>query len=148
MRSASSFGLLPTVSESAWSQMMRFSRFGLLAFIALTVLIGTNCSYYNRIIARKNLVDGAKAYKDRKFAEAEKLFRYAASIDPKGETVEGRTAQLSLARTLHSEYIGNRQNKDLAEQALKEYEKSLPLSLKDWKESDDAYNKNMASDDA
>jgi len=120
---------------------MRFSRYGLLVLITATVFIGANCSYYNRVIARKNLVDGAKAYKDRKFEEAEKLFRYAASKDPNGETVEGRTAQLSLARTLHSEYIGNRGNKGKAEEALNEYKKSLPLSLKELKESTDAYDK-------
>lgn len=125
---------------------MRFSRFGLLALITVTVFIGTNCSYYNRVIARKNLVDGAKAYKDRKFAEAEKLFRYAASKDPNGETVEGRTAQLSLARTLHSEYIGNRSDKGKAEEALSEYKKSLPLSLKELKEASDAYDKDKNSD--
>ena len=88
--------------------MMRFSRLGLLALLIATVLSGSNCSYYNRVLARKNLVDGSKAYKDRKFPEAEQLFRDAVARDPKGETVEGKTAQLFLARTLHSEYIGNR----------------------------------------
>ena len=108
--------------------------------------MGTNCSYYNRVIARKNLVDGAQAYKDRKFKVAEMHFRYAASKDPNGETVEGRTAQLSLARTLHSEYIGNRIDKDKAEEALGEYKKSLPLSLKDLKATSDAYEKDKNSD--
>jgi hypothetical protein len=90
------------------------SRLGIFVLIIFTVLVGTNCSYYHQVIARKNLVDGSKAYKDRKFQEAEQLFRYAASLDPNGETLEGRTAQLSLARTLHSEYIGNRsmENRD------------------------------------
>ncbi len=128
--------------------MMRLSRFGLLALISITVLLGTNCSYYNRVIARKNLVDGAKAYKDRKFKDAEALFRYAASIDPNGETVEGRTAQLSLARTLHSEYIGNRQQKELAQSALDEYKKSLVPSLKDLKETTAVYDKSPTSEDA
>jgi hypothetical protein len=128
--------------------MMRFSRIGVFVLISITVLIGANCSYYNRVIARKNLVDGAKAYKDRKFPEAEALFRYAASKDPNGETVEGRTAQLSLARTLHSEYIGNRSDKSKAQAALDEYKKSLPPSLKDLKESSAAYEKTPASDDA
>ncbi len=88
--------------------MMRFSRLGFIVFISITVLIGANCSYYNRVFARKNLVDGSKAYKDRKFQEAERLFRAAVARDPNGETNEGRTAQLFLARTLHSLYIGNR----------------------------------------
>ncbi|MDQ3372655.1 MAG: hypothetical protein M3521_02040, partial [Acidobacteriota bacterium] len=81
---------------------MRFSRVGTIFLVLTTVLIGANCSYYNQIIARKNLVDGGKAYKNRKFQEAEQLFRDAIRRDPSGENVEGRTAQLFLARTLHS----------------------------------------------
>ena len=127
---------------------MRFSRLGVLVFVATAVLLGTNCSYYNRVIARKNLVDGAKAYKDHKFPEAEALFRYAASKDPNGETVEGRVAQLSLARTLHSEYIGNRSDKSKAQAALEEYKKSLAPSLKDLGDATAAYDKAPTSDDA
>ena len=111
--------------------MMRFSRIGVIALLSLTVLIGANCSYYNRVIARKNLVDGSKAYKDRKFPEAEQLFRSAVARDPNGEYIEGMTAQLFLARTLHSEYIGNRQVKSMAEEAIKEYQKALTLNPKD-----------------
>ncbi|MGH9820055.1 MAG: hypothetical protein ACRD43_07775, partial [Pyrinomonadaceae bacterium] len=92
-------------------------------------------------MSRKDLVDGSKAYKDRKFSEAERLFRRAASRDPNGDTLEGRTAQLSLARTLHSEFIGDRQNKALAQDALAEYKKSLPQSLKDLSDSKAAYDK-------
>jgi len=127
---------------------MRLSRFWILALISAAVLLGTNCSYYNKVMSRKNLVDGSKAYKDRKFPEAEKLFRYAASLDPEGKTVEGRTAQLSLARTLHSMYVGDRQKKDLAEQALAEYNKSLPQSLADLKGVTADYEKNKADDSA
>ena len=104
---------------------MRFSRLGLIALLIATVLSASSCSYYNRVLARKNLVDGSKAYKDRKFDEAEQLFRNAVSRDPNGETVEGKTAQLFLARTLHSEYIGNRANKAKADEALTEYRKAL-----------------------
>jgi len=104
---------------------MRFSRLGILVFILFTVLTGTNCSYYNRVMARKNLVDGASAYKNRKFQEAEQLFRNAVARDPEGKTMEGQTAQLFLARTLHSEYIGNRQDTGKAEEAIKEYQRVL-----------------------
>lgn len=126
---------------------MRMSRLGIFVLIIFTVLVGTNCSYYHQVIARKNLVDGSKAYKDRKFQEAEQLFRYAASLDPNGETLEGRTAQLSLARTLHSEYIGNRSDPSKAEDALNEYKKSLPQSLKDLKDTKAALDKNPNGDD-
>ncbi|MBA2494887.1 MAG: hypothetical protein H0V31_09365 [Acidobacteria bacterium] len=110
---------------------MRFSRLGILILILFTVLIGANCSYYNRIITRKNLVDGGKAYKDRKFQEAEQLFRDAVARDPEGKSLEGRTAQLFLARTLHSEYIGNRSNTAKAEEAIEQYKKVLAEDVDD-----------------
>ncbi len=104
---------------------MRFSRLGILVLILFTVLIGANCSYYSRIIARKNLVDGGKAYKNRKFKEAEQLFRDAIAREPEGSSIEGKTAQLFLARTLHSEYIANRSQTPTAEAAIQEYKKVL-----------------------
>jgi hypothetical protein len=74
---------------------MRISRVGILILVSIAVLAGS-CAWYNRIIARKNLVDGAKAYKDKKFKDAEELFRDAVARDPNGETEEGRTAQLAF----------------------------------------------------
>ena len=111
--------------------MMRFSRFGVIVLLSFTVLAGTNCTYYNRVMARKDLVDGSNAYKDRKFPEAQRLFRSAVARDPNGQFVEGQTAQLFLARTLHSQYIGNRQDRQLAEQAIAEYKKALELNPND-----------------
>ncbi len=108
---------------------MRLSRLGILVIIVFTVLVGANCSYYNRIIARKNLVDGATAYKERKFAQAEERFRKAVSIDPEGKTLEGRTAQLFLARTLHSEFISNRKDTPKGEEAIQQYKKSLASDI-------------------
>src|SRR5262249_6173636 len=111
--------------------MMRFSRLGILALIISTVLVGANCSLYNRVLGRKNLVDGSKAYKDRNFQEAEDLFRKAVSRDQSGSTTEGRIVQLFLARTLHSKYIGNRADKSKAEQAIVEYKKVLAVDPDD-----------------
>ncbi|HUR99751.1 MAG TPA: hypothetical protein VMZ26_16915 [Pyrinomonadaceae bacterium] len=85
----------------------------------------------NRILSRKNLVEGSIAYKERKFAQAEELFRKAAARDPEGTTTEGRTAQIFLARTLHSQYIGNREKKELAEQAIEAYQKALAVDKND-----------------
>jgi tetratricopeptide (TPR) repeat protein len=92
-------------------------------------LVGANCSYYNRIIARKNLVDGATAYKERKFAVAEERFRVAVSIDPDGKTLEGRTAQLFLARTLHSIFISDRKRTAVGEEAIEQYKKTLSTDI-------------------
>jgi len=113
------------------SEKMRFSRLGILSVTLLTVLFGANCDYYNRIITQKNLVDGGSAYKNRKFKEAEELFRYAVSRDPEGKTTEGRAAQLLLARTLHSEYIGDRKETEKAEEAIQQYKKVLVVNVKD-----------------
>lgn len=110
---------------------MRFSRLGILSVVLVTVLMGANCGYYNRIVTRKNLVDGAQAYKDRKFQDAEKLFRYAVSRDPQLQTEEGKQAQLFLARTLHSEFIGKRDEVGKAEEAIQEYKKALSGDIKD-----------------
>lgn len=82
-------------------------------------------------MSRKNLVDGSMAYKERKFEMAEELFRKAASRDPKGTTEEGKIAQVFLARTIHSRYIGDRKRLDLAEQAIAEYRKALELNKDD-----------------
>lgn len=104
---------------------MKVSRVGIVAFIVLISLIGTNCSYYYRVRSRQNLVDGAQAYKNRKFDEAEQQFRAAISRDPDGETAEGKTAQVFLARTLHSQFIGNRKQENKAQEAIEEYQKVL-----------------------
>jgi hypothetical protein len=96
-------------------------------------------------MARKNLVDGSIAYKDRHFQEAEELFRKAAARDPEGHTLEGRTAQLFLARTLHSRYIGNREDKSLAEQAVTEYKKAIPQVVAEYTEAKSAYDANPNS---
>jgi tetratricopeptide (TPR) repeat protein len=77
------------------------------------------------------LVDGGKAYKDRKFQEAEELFRSAIARDPQGQSKEGKAAQLFLARTLHSEYIGKREDSAKAEDAIKEYKRVLAEDVKD-----------------
>lgn len=96
---------------------MKISQAGILFLIAFTILAASGCG---KIIARKNLVDGAKAYKDHKFDDAEALFRDAVQRDPSQDT-----AQLFLARTLHSEYAANRINTAKAEEAISEYKKTI-----------------------
>ncbi|MEO7658532.1 MAG: hypothetical protein ABIV48_02860 [Pyrinomonadaceae bacterium] len=123
--------MLQVFFGGVWSQMMRFSRLGVVVLLLLTVLIGANCAYFNKVMARKDLVDGSRAYKDRKFPEAAELFKSAVARDPNGENLEGKMAQLFLARTLHSQFIGNRIDKEKAEHAIAEYQKSLALDPND-----------------
>lgn len=113
---------------------MRLSRVGILIVISALILVGANCSSYNRLIARRNLVDGAQAYKDRKFSEAEKFFRNAVAIDPDAKTDEGKTARLFLARTLHSIYAGSRSAegaKAKAVEAIKLYRAAVAENIND-----------------
>jgi hypothetical protein len=114
--------------------MMRSSRLGLFAFLSVLVFTGSSCTYYNQVMTRKDLVDGSEAYKNRKFPEAEAFFRSAVARDPKGETLEGKTAQLFLARTLHSEYIGNRSFAFTEADFLGE--QGLALTQKLWAKAD------------
>lgn len=104
---------------------MRISRVGILLLILATVLVGTNCSQFNKVMSRRDLVDGAEAYKKKEYDKAEELFRDAISRDPEGKTLEGKTAQLFLARTLHSRYISDRTDEGSAKAAIEEYKKVL-----------------------
>jgi len=111
---------------------MNFSRVGITGIIVfLSIGLLSNCTFYNRVKSRQDLVDGATAYKARKFEVARELFRDAISRDPNGESQEGRTAQVFLARTLHSEYIANRANKEKLKKLFvnikRYYKKKLPI---------------------
>jgi hypothetical protein len=110
-------------------EKMRFSRLGIILITLPTIIIGANCSYYNQVIARKNLVDGGESYKNRKYPEARQLFRDAIGRNP--GSGEAKMAQLFLARTLHSEYVANRQLVDVGEQAIQEYKKVLSDNVAD-----------------
>jgi hypothetical protein len=100
---------------------MRISRAGILVLITLTVLTGGGCGFWNQIKARQNLVDGAAAYQNKKFDEAETLFRDAVQRDP-----DQLLGQLFLARTLHSQFASNRDQKEKGDQAVVEYKKVIP----------------------
>lgn len=112
---------------------MKISRSGITGIVVLfvAVLLLGNCTFYNRIKSRQDLVDGAKLYKDRKFDEAEALFRDAISRDPDGTSLEGKTAQVFLARTLHSKFISERSNEAAAQESIGEYKKVLARDLND-----------------
>jgi tetratricopeptide (TPR) repeat protein len=105
-------------------KMMKMSRLGILVLIILTLLASTGC--VGRVMARKDIVDGAKAYKDRKFDEAEKLFRTALQWDS-----SQKVAEVFLARTLHSQFANDRKNIAKAEDAIAAYKKVLADDPKD-----------------
>lgn len=109
---------------------MRISRVGILFLAIIVAISGAGCSVYNSVMARKNVVDGAEAFKGRKFDVAEELFRTAVNRAPEGSK-EQKTAQLFLARTLHSEFAANRAQTAKATQAIEEYKKVLATDAAD-----------------
>lgn len=105
---------------------MKISQVGIIGLVLLFALSGTGCNFF----ARKNVVDGAEAFKNRKFDVAESLFRLAVSRAPE-DSVEGKAAQLFLARTLHSQFAADRANKQKAEEAIEAYQKVLKVNPND-----------------
>ncbi len=113
------------------SLKMKISKLGIFVLVSMIAMLTGSCSFYYRVMSRKNLVDGAKAYNERKFDEAEEKFRVAAGYDPELTSFEGKTAQLFLARTLHSGFASDRANTKKAEEAIVEYKKTLSGFLND-----------------
>lgn len=109
---------------------MKISRVGILFLAGAIAISGSGCSFYNSVMARKDVVDGAEAFKGRKFEQAEELFRSAVNRAPDGST-EQKTAQLFLARTLHSEFASNRTQTEKATAAIEEYKKVLAANPAD-----------------
>ncbi|HEX8368523.1 MAG TPA: hypothetical protein VF604_08275 [Pyrinomonadaceae bacterium] len=122
---------------------MRVSRVGIFALIAIIVLTGAGCNFWNQIKARQDLVDGAKAYSDKKFEEAEALFRDAVKRDP-----SNLLGQLFLARTLHSQYAANRTQGQKADEAVAEYRKVVPEYKQEVARKKQAFDANPSDEKA
>ncbi|MEP6925333.1 MAG: hypothetical protein ABI954_12775 [Pyrinomonadaceae bacterium] len=113
---------------------MKISRVGILLLLVTAFALLTGCGIVNKVRARNELNDGAKAYKERRFDEAESHFALAMTLDPS----EKRT-ETFMARTLHQQYLTNRavpENMKKAEQAIKVYEQILAANPDDEATSD------------
>ncbi|HEX8708647.1 MAG TPA: hypothetical protein VF723_10435 [Pyrinomonadaceae bacterium] len=73
------------------------ARVGLLILVAAAATSG--CGYINSIRAKSELNETARAYKEKKFADAEVHARKAIELDGGNEV-----APLFLARTIHAQY--------------------------------------------
>ncbi len=113
---------------------MKISKLGIIVLISMVSVLASSCTFYYRVMSRKSLVDGAKAYNERKFDVAEENFRRAVGYDEELTTFEGKTASLFLARTLHSEFAGDRANTKKAEEAIEAYKKTLTGFMNDLAE--------------
>src|ERR1043166_6934893 len=99
--------------------------------IVLAILVATSsgCGVINRIRAKNQLNEAAKAYREGHFPEAEEHSRRAAELDP-----NNKTAPMFIARTIHAQYRPGVQSPDniaKAEEAIQAYQQLLDKNPKD-----------------
>lgn len=103
--------------------------------IVLVILVATNsgCGVINRIRAKNQLNEAARAYREGRFEVAEQHSRRAAELD-----AENKTAPMFIARTIHAQYrpgVQSPENVAKANQAIEAYQKILEKNPND----DEAY---------
>ena len=111
-----------------------------IAIIVLAILVATTlvvtasgCGVINRIRAKNQLNEAARAYHEGKFPEAEQHSREAASLDP-----NNKTAPMFIARSIHAQYrpgVQTPENIAKAQEAIQAYQQILDKNPKD----DEAY---------
>src|SRR4029453_10521327 len=112
---------------------MKRSHTGIVIVLAILVATGAGCGVINRIRAKNQLNEAARAYREGRFPEAEQHSREAASLDP-----SNKTAPMFIARTIHAQYRPGVQAPDnvkKAQEAIEAYQKILEQNPKD----DEAY---------
>ena len=107
----------------------------LLAILVIAGLVATSsgCGVINRIRAKNQLNEAARAYREGRFVEAEQYSRRAAELDP-----NNKTAPMFIARTIHAQYRPGVQAPDniaKAQEAINAYQKILERNPSD----DEAY---------
>jgi len=112
---------------------MKLSQTRIAIVLAILVATSSGCGVINRIRAKNQLNEAARAYREGRFPEAEQHSREAAELDP-----ENKTAPMFIARTIHAQYRPGVQAPDniaKAQQAIDAYQKILENNPKD----DEAY---------
>ena len=112
---------------------MKLSQTRVVIALAILVVSTSGCSLVNRIRAKNQLNEAARAYHDGHFEEAEGYSRRALELDP-----DSKTAPLFIARTIHAQYkpgVQAPENLAKANEAIKAYQMVLERNPK----SDEAY---------
>src|SRR6187200_3190480 len=71
----------------------------ILVVLTILVISTSGCSLVNRIRAKNQVNEAARAYHDGHFEEADQYSRRALELDP-----DSKTAPLFIARTIHAQY--------------------------------------------
>jgi tetratricopeptide (TPR) repeat protein len=102
---------------------MKLSQTGIVIVLAILVATSSGCGVINRIRAKNQLNEAAKAYREGHFPEAEQHSRRAAELDP-----NNKTAPMFIARTIHAQYrpgVQSQENVAKAQEAIAAYQQLL-----------------------
>src|SRR5215470_5416760 len=108
---------------------MKLSQTGIVIVLAILVATSSGCGVVNRIRAKNQLNEAAKAYREGHFPEAEQHSRQAAELDP-----NNKTAPMFIARTIHAQYrpgVQSPENIAKAQAAIEAYQQILAKNPKD-----------------
>src|ERR1044071_9513163 len=112
---------------------MKLSQTRIAIVLAILVATSSGCGVINRIRAKNQLNEAARAYREGRFPEAEQHSREAAQLDP-----NNKTAPMFIARTIHAQYrpgVQTPENIAKAQEAIEAYQQILQRNPKD----DEAY---------
>jgi tetratricopeptide (TPR) repeat protein len=112
---------------------MKLSQTRIAIALAVLVVTTSGCGLINRIRAKNELNEAARAYREGHFEEAEQRSRKALELDP-----NNKTAPLFVARTIHAQYkpgVQTPENIAKAQQAIEAYQRILERNPK----NDEAY---------
>lgn len=104
---------------------MKLSRTSIAALLVALVAVSGGCTLINRVRAKNALNEGARAYRDGRFADAEEKFRSAYDLDP-----SQKNAPLFIARAVQQQYkpgVQTPENLALGEKAVAAYQDILKL---------------------
>jgi tetratricopeptide (TPR) repeat protein len=102
---------------------MKLSRTSIAALLVALVAVSGGCTLVNRVRAKNALNEGARAYKDGRFPDAEEKFRTAYELDP-----TQKNAPVFIARAIQQQYkpgVQTPENLAIGERAVAEYQKIL-----------------------
>jgi tetratricopeptide (TPR) repeat protein len=102
---------------------MKLSRTSIAALLVALVAVSGGCTLVNRVRAKNALNEGARAYKDGRFPDAEEKFRTAYELDP-----TQRNAPVFIARAIQQQYkpgVQTPENLAVGEKAVAAYQDIL-----------------------
>ena len=102
---------------------MKLSRTSIVVLLVALVSATGGCTLVNRVRAKNALNEGARAYRDGRFADAEGRFREAYELDPTQQA-----APTFIARAVQQQYkpgVQTPENLAIGEKAVTEYDKIL-----------------------